>query len=285
MNRYKTPEALRRALEDRLLVQVRREGGDIQRLRRQTAFDRLLCRLFRETNAPWLLKGGYAMELRIQAARTTRDIDLAIRQLPGGAKKWDESAIRNLLEDAAGFDLGDSFEFTIGEPSMDLDAAPYGGSRYPVEALMAGRRFASFHLDASAGDVLREPYETLEGRDWFGFAELPRAKVSAVSREEQFAEKLHAYTMPRQGRPNTRVKDLVDMVLLSVSGTMNAMRARESIAATFDRRATHPAPATLPPPPEAWREPFAELASQCGMDPEMATHFGQLAEFLARVLA
>ena len=110
MSRYQTPQALRRALEDRLLALVRREGGDINRLRRQTAFDRLLCRLFRETNAPWLLKGGYAMELRIQAARTTRDIDLAIRQLPGGVREWDEAAIRNLLENAAGFDLGDSFE-------------------------------------------------------------------------------------------------------------------------------------------------------------------------------
>ena len=169
MSRYQTPQALRRALEDRLLALVRREGGDINRLRRQTAFDRLLCRLFREANAPWLLKGGYAMELRIQAARTTRDIDLAIRQLPGGAREWDEAAIRNLLENAAGFDLGDSFEFIIGEPTMDLDAAPYGGSRYPVDAQMAGRRFAQFHLDVSAGDVLREPYEILEGRDWLGF--------------------------------------------------------------------------------------------------------------------
>ncbi len=59
MSRCQTPQALRRALEDRLLALVRREGGDINRLRRQTAFDRLLCRLFREANAPWLLKGGY----------------------------------------------------------------------------------------------------------------------------------------------------------------------------------------------------------------------------------
>ena len=110
----------------RLLALVRRKGGDINRLRRQTAFDRLLCRLFREANAPWLLKGGYAMQLRIQAAGTTRDIDFAIRQLPGGARQWDDAAIRSLLENAAAFDLEDSFEFIIGEPTMDLDAAPYG---------------------------------------------------------------------------------------------------------------------------------------------------------------
>lgn len=126
MSRYQTTTALRRALEDRLLAAVRREGGDIQRMRRQAAFDRLLCRLFHEPDAPWLLKGGYAMELRIQKARTTRDVDLAIRQLPDGAKEWNDAAVRASLERAAAIDLEDGFEFTIGEPTMDLDAAPYG---------------------------------------------------------------------------------------------------------------------------------------------------------------
>ena len=41
MKRYETPTALRRALEDRLMAAVRRDGGDIQRMRRQAAFDRL----------------------------------------------------------------------------------------------------------------------------------------------------------------------------------------------------------------------------------------------------
>jgi hypothetical protein len=31
-----------------------------------------LCRLFREANAPWLFKGGNAMELRIQPERPHR---------------------------------------------------------------------------------------------------------------------------------------------------------------------------------------------------------------------
>jgi hypothetical protein len=135
MSRYQTPQALRRALEDRLLALVRLEGGDIDRLRRQTAFDRLLCRLFREANAPWLFKGGYAMELRIQAARTTRDIDLAMRQLPGGARQWDDAAIRSLLENAAAFDLEDSFEFIIwradngfGRRAVWQRALPSGGA-------------------------------------------------------------------------------------------------------------------------------------------------------------
>ena len=45
-----------------------------------------LCRLFANAESPWLLKGGYAMELRIRSARTTRDIDLAAAQMPGAAR-------------------------------------------------------------------------------------------------------------------------------------------------------------------------------------------------------
>ena len=56
---------------------------------------------------------------------------------------------------------------TVGAPTSNtsVDAAPYGGSRFPIDARMAGRRFISFHLDGSAGDVLREPFELLEGHD------------------------------------------------------------------------------------------------------------------------
>jgi hypothetical protein len=284
MSRYETPTALRRALENRLLAAVRREGGDIQRMRRQTAFDRLLCRLFHEPDAPWLLKGGYAMELRIRIARTTRDIDLAIRHLPGAAKQWDEAAIRNLLERAAGIDLQDGFEFAIGEPTMDLDAAPYGGSRYPVEAQMAGRRFANFHLDVSAGDVLREPFEILEGQDWLGFAGIMKAKLPAVSREEQFAEKLHAYTLPRTGRPNTRVKDFVDMILLMDSKAIDPVRLTENIQSTFRRRGTHDAPPSLPVPLPSWEAPFGEMAAECGLDKNLAQQHSRLADFLAGIL-
>ena len=80
--KYASATAFRTALEDRLKKLAQQEAVDLQRLRRQAAFDRLLCRLFAKADAPWLLKGGYAMELRIKTARTTRDIDLAMTRLP-----------------------------------------------------------------------------------------------------------------------------------------------------------------------------------------------------------
>lgn len=281
MKTYRTPESLRRALEDRLIATSRHGGGDLPRMRRQVAFDRLLCRLFANPNAPWLLKGGYAMELRIKSARTTRDIDLAVRSMPGSGGQWDDAAVRLLLQDLAKADLGDGFEFLIGEPTMDLDAAPYGGSRFPVEASMGDRNFANFHLDVSAGDVLREPFELLEGQDWMGFAGIAPSKVPAISREEQFAEKLHAYSLPREGRPNSRVKDLVDLLLLIESGTLDVDREGQCIEATFRRRDTHPVPSSLEPPPQAWAGPFAELAGKCGLSQDLAAAFSRVAEFIS----
>jgi hypothetical protein len=65
---YRTAEAFRRALEERLKRAAQTDRVDLIRLRRQVSFDRLLARLFREPTEPWVLKGGYALELRFKAA-------------------------------------------------------------------------------------------------------------------------------------------------------------------------------------------------------------------------
>jgi hypothetical protein len=69
--------------------------------------------------------------------------------------------------------------------------------------------------------------------------------VRALTGEQQFAEKLHAYTLPRSNM-NTRVKDLVDMVLLFESGKLNALATAEAFKLTFERRSTHEIPLSLP---------------------------------------
>ncbi len=66
---YTTAGALRTALEERLKKTSLTDQIDLNRLRRQVSFDRLLARLFQEERAPWALKGGYALELRFKAAR------------------------------------------------------------------------------------------------------------------------------------------------------------------------------------------------------------------------
>jgi hypothetical protein len=283
--KFASATAFRSALEDRLKKLAQVESLDLQRVRRQAAFDRLLCRLFANPNAQWLLKGGYAMELRLKTARTTRDIDLGLKQLPVPAADWEANAatILEALREAGKLDLQDFFTFVFGDAMQDLDAAPYGGARFPVDARLAGRSFVKFHLDVSTGDVLREPYEWLSGRDWLHFAGIAKTDFQAVSPEEQFAEKLHAYTLPRVGRENTRVKDLVDLILLIERTKLDAARLPNAIRETFQRRKTHEIPAALASPPLSWSRPFAEMAAECGLEPDIGKHFSVVTQFFRRL--
>jgi hypothetical protein len=253
--KYATGAALRAGLEERLKQIAKTEGTELQRLRRQVAFDRFLARLFNDADTQWVLKGGYAMELRFQVARATKDLDFTVRTIstsPG-------DAALEYLQEAGRRNLREFFSFRIGKPMMDLDGAPYGGSRYPVEAVMAQRTFVKFHLDVGIGDVVLHPLEHIQTRDWFGFVEIPPASVPMIQREQQFAEKLHAYTLPRTGTANSRVRDLVDMILLIQSGTLDTALTTEALRGTFDLRGTHPIPAVLEPPPPDWSAPFERL--------------------------
>jgi Nucleotidyl transferase AbiEii toxin, Type IV TA system len=287
---YATATAFRRALEDRLKDISKKEAVDLQRLRRQVAFDRLLSRLFEAGNVStlrWVLKGGYAMELRIKAARTTKDIDLTRRIAAGTfAKNNDRQKLLILakLQAAAAVNREDFFEITVGEPISDLDAAPYGGARFPVNVRLDGRLFVGFHLDIGIGDAVIEPLEVIEGRGWLVFADIASPKLYMIQREQQFAEKLHAYTRPRKGAKNTRVRDLVDMVLLIQSKTLDNEKLTEAIKITFARRKTHALPHMIPEPPPEWARPYAAFARECNLSGDLGDAFAELKEFIGRVM-
>jgi Nucleotidyl transferase AbiEii toxin, Type IV TA system len=249
------------------------EQIDLNRLRRQVAFDRLLARLFREDPPPWVLKGGYALELRFKAARSTVDIDLTVQRVPALAGDNQDQIVRDMLQTAAHVPLGDWFEFMFGPPAMDLTAAPDAGhARYSVEARMDERTFARFHLDAGIGDVVSPPLEAIVCRDWLGFAGIHPSRVQMIAREQQFAEKLHSYTLPRSSA-NSRVKDLVDMALLIGSGGLDRRRIVNALHLTFERRGTHDLPASLVSPPADWQVPFRALAEECRLPGDLAAVF------------
>lgn len=283
---YATAGAFRRALEERLKTASLTDQIDLNRLRRQVSFDRLLARLFREEPAPWVLKGGYALELRFKAARSTVDIDLTLQRVAASSPSVDTNrVVREMLQGVADAPLGDWFEYVIGQPVLDLTAAPYGGARYPVEARMDERIFARFHLDAGIGDVVMQPLDTVICRDWLGFAGIESSQVWMIAREQQFAEKIHAYSLPRN-TANSRVKDLVDLALLIGSGGLEKPRILDALRLTFERRGTHDLPVGLGlvPPPADWQIPFQALAEECGLQTDVAGVFAVVQEFLEEVV-
>src|SRR5919106_666086 len=246
---YATAGAFRTALEARLNERARRDGVDLHRLRRQVAFDRLLARMF-DPSQPvrdgWVLKGGYALEMRFHMARSTKDLDLTVRSVQG--RVGDSISLRERLQLAASIELPDFFIFIVGEAMAELNQAPEGGARFPADARLDGRTFVKFHVDLGVGDEVLEPLENVEGEDWLGFAGIPAIVVPALSVEQHWAEKFHAYTRPRE-TPNSRVRDLVDLVLILEHQPLDTDRVSAAVDATFGRRGTHPAPDAVPAPP------------------------------------
>jgi hypothetical protein len=270
---YETPHAFRAALESRLRNAAREHGTDLDRLRRRVAFERLLARLFQPEDPPWLLKGGYALELRLKdQARSTLDLDLSVphpERLQPGATEGEALSQAHLvyqrLGQAAQSDLGDGFVFLIRPPRQEPTGAPGGGLRCSVEARLSGRIFARFHLDVGLGDPVLDRPEWVKGLALLEFAGIPPARIALYPVAQQLAEKIHAYTFPWQDRDNTRVKDLVDMVLLVDAGEIQPELIKRALVATFEVRGTHPLPDQLPEPPADWAEPYTALAQELGL--------------------
>lgn len=228
----------------------------------------------------WVLKGGYALEMRFDMARSTKDLDLTVRTAQGRA--GDSSSLRERLQLAASIDLPDYFTFIVGEAMAALNQAPEGGARFPVDARLDGRTFVKFHVDLGVGDEVLEPLESAEGEDWLGFAGIPAVVVPALSVEQHRAEKFHAYTRPRE-TPNSRVRDLVDLVLILEHEAPAAARVSTAVEATFRHRGTHPVPDVVPELPAGWAKPFTALAAECGLEQTLATAHERVEAFWRRV--
>jgi len=286
--KYLSAQSMRIALEDRLNRMAKDNSADIMRLRRHVAFDRLLARLFSGHNKNLIVKGGYALELWINNARTTKDIDISFKGNLGGIwtgeRSSDPKALQDFLQNLVSIDTKDFFEFIIGNAVLDLENAPYGGYRFPIESRMAGRIFIKFEVDVAAGDTWLEPHERVKTQDWFGFAGIEAPMIPVISQEQQFAEKVHAYTLPRK-TPNSRVKDLVDILLLIENGTLKTDRIRNALYKTFQKRKTHSIPSDLPQPLESWKTPFKKMAKTCGIPDDLGLAINKIRQFYKTLIA
>ena len=86
-------------------------------------------------------------------------------------------------------DLGDWFVFTLGEPMMELVDTPYGGTRLPVECLLADRVFLKFHVDVALGDAVSLRWYGLKAMDRRAFAGIAPARIATMPIAQHFAEK------------------------------------------------------------------------------------------------
>lgn len=250
-------------LNDRIRIAAADRGEDAQRIRRGLVFQRLLGRL-----APHglVLKGGYCLEVRLgDVARTTKDIDLVGRM----ALASDPDDLLDALDDAlADGSFNDGFSFRPGVPRRLRDAGTGSPAwRVPVDALVDG-----FHFERIKVDLVGQVAEVVGGTESIEVVPSVTAPgcgpvvVTAVDVYQHAAEKLHAYSRLYAGdRPSSRVKDLVDLVLLIDAGLLtDPRRLRERVAIVWRARDRAGPPPSLPEPPPTWEVDLVRLLGDVG---------------------
>jgi len=259
--RYTSPLAFRTAVERRLKDDALRTGLSLHRLRQLLVFDRYLARLFRVVPDAVVLKGGVALELRLDRARTTKDIDLRMVGRPPDMLEQLQAAGRLELDDYLTFEVQPDAHM----PEIRAEALPYGGLRFRAEARLAGKIYgAPFGVDLAIAEPMVGTVDRVVGSRFLEFAGIEPATFRVYPVETHVAEKLHAYTLPR-ALPNSRVKDLPDIALLAMVGPLEARQLREAITRTFAHRSTHAVPGQLPAPQAGWAPVYARMAATDGL--------------------
>jgi len=130
---YATPGAFKRAVEDRLRDAAKR-GDQIARKRQLLVFDRFLARAVAVLGDAATLKGGLALELRLERARSTQNVDLCMTGSPDDLLAKLQAAGRLLLGDFMAFEVAPA-----AQPAIQNEGAQYEGLRFRAECALAGK--------------------------------------------------------------------------------------------------------------------------------------------------
>jgi Nucleotidyl transferase AbiEii toxin, Type IV TA system len=254
MSKYAMPGAFRSALTDRLRALSQPTPWTLSQLRRQFAYDRLLERLYVMDDG-WVVKGAVALLARDIGVRGSLDIDV-YRAKAADAAEAD-------LREAASRDLGDWFRFEVGprRPVGDESSAV----RLPVVAYIGAQEWERFHIDLVGSDLRMtgEP-DDVPPIAQIDLPELQQNGYRAYPLADHVADKIAAtYELYGQSQtPSTRYRDLVDLVAIARSASVDAKQQLRSLRSEAERRGVR-LPQTFDVPDRAlWEPGYAREAAQ-----------------------
>lgn len=219
-------------------------------------FNRFLSRIFSEGEASeWVLKGGTGMLARVPSARSTVDIDL-FRQ--GFSPDQALEDLRRL----ASIELDDHFRFEYAghESSLEADSQPYTHVyrvSFKVFIGVAGR--GTLKIDLAVGEGMTGTVQTM-----LPVLALPLPRLSSNPYRlfpvvHQIADKVCAIMSDYGGRPSSREKDLVDIVVLAL--TQNIVGEALTDAIDIERRRRKMEPIDRFAIPGSWGNGYAKLSA------------------------
>ncbi|MDK1039571.1 MAG: nucleotidyl transferase AbiEii/AbiGii toxin family protein [Actinomycetota bacterium] len=248
---YATPKDFDRALTDRIALAATTAPYRVPQLRRQFAYGRLLARVFLHGPERWVLKGATGLLARIPGrARHSMDVDLYFSGTP-------EEAIGD-LQDAVDADLGDFFSFDIA-PGVALSGVTTGRV-LRVTAYLGDKIFETFPVDVVVTHTMTTQPDVTPPIELFEVPGLQSTSYRTYPISDQIADKYSAIVSTYSGRPSTRYRDLVDLVVIARTQPVEARLLSKALSSEHRRRGIA-SDEPLKLPSAAWREGYAKIAS------------------------
>jgi len=227
-DRYPDPGAFRTALTQRLRRLAESSPWTLAELQRQIAYDRFLQRL-NASDDGWVLKGAAALLAREVSTRATRDVDLY--------RRTELAEAETALREAIALDLGDWFTFEASR-SRQMTAGVIGVT-FALTARIGIREWESFNVDlvGEAAGMTGEP-DTAPALARIDLVELDQPGYRVWPLADHVADKVTATfaTYGRTNRASTRVKDLIDLVVIAHCAQLSAQDAIVAVRAQASRR-------------------------------------------------
>jgi hypothetical protein len=224
---------------------------DVAEIRRQFAYSRLLTRVFMHAPNDWVVKGAAGLLARIpDRARHSIDVDLYFA--------GESDAGLGALREAAEVDLGDYFTFDVDRGAALTGAA--AGGQINVTVYVGDKEFERFRIDIVVTHTMTSEPEAVPPIDPVKVPGLVSAAVYRVHPiPDQTADKHAAMMAKYAGRPSTRYRDLVDLVLITLTQTVDSDALHTALESEHRRRGTDLSiPLSLPS--EEWHEGYRKIA-------------------------
>lgn len=256
--KYKTPAALEMAVKEA----AKKSPLDTNRAIAGFYFHRLLCRVFSDPKSPFVLKGGQSMLARTVDARATRDIDLLARKT-----SVEEAVIE--LRRLASISLGDFVAFSFdGTEPIKADDEYRSGVKVRFTPSLGGKSLQAVSVDLVVDEVDGLEPETVTPADRLEIDGIPMFDYRVYRVESALADKLLAMVETHDGRPSSRVKDLVDVVVYAKSCKIDSrVLAEQIVKESRARNVGLPEHFNVP---EAWhatyKKAYAKMAKQAKID-------------------
>jgi predicted nucleotidyltransferase component of viral defense system len=243
-------------------------GRPTQEINREFVMQRFLARVFQRPDAPWVLKGGTGLLVRLPHARYSDDVDLLCP-----TENIDLSVpvaeIRDVMARPCGTDY---FRFELGRVDEHTkEGAEKAVAKIHVLASIGITEYQRFSIDLSIKKRPVGPADRVQPTPIIvlpGIPDLPQFLLYPLA--DQIADKICAmYETHRDGTPSTRYHDLVDLILIITSST-GLDAARTSFA--LQAEATHrdlALPTTLTSPGGQWAAGYRMEAVKAGLAAEL----------------